>query len=222
MPERRSARLRRTEKALSSLPADDLDSREATSIRYIDGSLMKEILHGKYDLVYSRKFIIDCRFAYEYAGGHIQNAENHWTSNMIDALLFRDLPPDKGALIVLHCEYSECRAPHMADYIRRQDRQYNEERYPCLTYPTIWILEGGYRSFYNSHKSLCEPQGYTSERDVNEPNSSRSAIPKGPRKRYKNVRVRRRKCNLMDKLRDAQDGERLATASTTCSVSDKG
>jgi M-phase inducer tyrosine phosphatase len=92
---------------------DRLGSTESTSIRYIDGLLLKEVLHGKYDSMYNSKFIIDCRFAYEYAGGHIQGAENHWTYEMIDALLFRNPPSSNRALIVLHCEYSERRAPRM-------------------------------------------------------------------------------------------------------------
>lgn len=114
MEEKRSAKLKRTEKAsFAVLPTDDRDSIEFTSIRYINGLRLEKILQGKYDLAYSNKFIIDCRFAYEYAGGHIQGAENHWTYDMIDALLFRNLPSDNRTLIVLHCEYSECRAPRM-------------------------------------------------------------------------------------------------------------
>jgi M-phase inducer tyrosine phosphatase len=33
-------------------------------------------------------------------------------------------------------------------------------RYPELTYPEIYILEGGYSSFFNQHKMRCEPQDY--------------------------------------------------------------
>jgi M-phase inducer tyrosine phosphatase len=33
-------------------------------------------------------------------------------------------------------------------------------RYPALNYPDIYILEGGYSSFFNQHKMRCEPQHY--------------------------------------------------------------
>jgi hypothetical protein len=38
---------------------------------------------------------------------------NHWTCDMIDSLLFRNPSSSNTALIVLHCEYSERRAPRM-------------------------------------------------------------------------------------------------------------
>jgi M-phase inducer tyrosine phosphatase len=33
-------------------------------------------------------------------------------------------------------------------------------RYPILHYPDIYILEGGYSSFFNQHRMRCEPQHY--------------------------------------------------------------
>jgi M-phase inducer tyrosine phosphatase len=95
------------------LPVEHVDFTKSCDIQYINGLMLEEILQGKHDLAYSRRLIIDCRFAYEYAGGHIEGAVNHWTCDMIDSLLFRNLPSSNTALIVLHCEYSERRAPRM-------------------------------------------------------------------------------------------------------------
>lgn len=36
----------------------------------------------------------------------------------------------------------------------------NAERYPQLTYPEVYILDGGYSSFFNNHRSRCFPQNY--------------------------------------------------------------
>jgi M-phase inducer tyrosine phosphatase len=33
-------------------------------------------------------------------------------------------------------------------------------RYPALTYPDIYVLEGGYSAFFDLHKLRCEPQNY--------------------------------------------------------------
>jgi hypothetical protein len=123
MQEEKSTGLRNleAEKALSLecltdellLPANRLECADSTSIRYIDGLQLRDILEGKYDATYDNRLVIDCRFAYEYAGGHIRDAENHWTRETIDTLLFSNPPSSNDAILVLHCEYSECRAPRM-------------------------------------------------------------------------------------------------------------
>lgn len=50
--------------------------------------------------------------------------------------------------------------PHRAQHIRRRDREVNKEHYPRLTYPDIYILDGGYSSFFKNHRTLCFPQNY--------------------------------------------------------------
>lgn len=50
-------------------------------------------------------------------------------------------------------------------YLRNKDRQLNMQRYPLLYYPEIYILHGGYRSFYEKYKERCEPQNYVEMSD---------------------------------------------------------
>lgn len=40
------------------------------------------------------------------------------------------------------------------------DRTVNELRYPKLTYPEVYILEGGYSMFFEEFRSRCYPQNY--------------------------------------------------------------
>lgn len=47
-----------------------------------------------------------------------------------------------------------------AEHIRRQDRRVNEALYPKLTYPEVYILDGGYHSFFKNHHTRCFPQSY--------------------------------------------------------------
>jgi M-phase inducer tyrosine phosphatase len=47
-----------------------------------------------------------------------------------------------------------------AEHIRRQDRRANEAVYPKLTYPEVYILDGGYHSFFKTHNTRCYPQNY--------------------------------------------------------------
>ena len=45
-------------------------------------------------------------------------------------------------------------------FLRKQDRDVNTELYPFLNYPEIYLLEGGYKCFYEDHPELCEPRTY--------------------------------------------------------------
>ncbi len=47
-----------------------------------------------------------------------------------------------------------------AKFIRCRDRAANADRYPTLTYPEMYILDGGYSSFFTNHRSRCFPQNY--------------------------------------------------------------
>lgn len=43
-------------------------------------------------------------------------------------------------------------------FLRKNDRDINT--YPILCYPEAYILEGGYKAFFESHPLLCEPASY--------------------------------------------------------------
>ncbi|WEW58088.1 m-phase inducer phosphatase [Emydomyces testavorans] len=125
----------------------------------IEGSVLVDILNGKYNDRYDNILIIDCRFEYEYNGGHINGALNQNDKEHLATKLFDEEPKPNTALI-FHCEYSAHRAPIMAKYIRHKDRAVNIDIYPKLTYPEMYILHGGYSAFFAEHRSLCYPQNY--------------------------------------------------------------
>lgn len=118
-----------------------------------------DILDGKYNEHYDNKLIIDCRFEYEYEGGHVADAVNYNDKELLASHLFQN-QVDGRTLIVFHCEYSAHRAPLMARHIRSEDRAYNAECYPRLTYPEVYILDGGYSGFFSEHRERCYPQAY--------------------------------------------------------------
>ncbi|KAI5294429.1 cell division cycle 25 [Ascosphaera acerosa] len=124
----------------------------------IDQRTMAEILEGKYEEQYKSIRIIDCRFPFEYEGGHINGAVNHNAESLVTEL-FADGPEENTAL-VLHCEFSKYRAPEMAQCIRSRDRAFNIHEYPKLSYPEMYILEGGYSAFFSEYKNHCYPQSY--------------------------------------------------------------
>lgn len=129
------------------------------SIPRIAKSTMLDILDGKYSEHFAQKMIIDCRFEYEYDGGHINGAINYNDKELLATHLFRT-PMEGRTLLIFHCEYSAHRAPIMARHIRAEDRTTNAECYPKLTYPEVYILEGGYSGFFTEHRDRCYPQAY--------------------------------------------------------------
>ncbi|OTA63113.1 Rhodanese-like protein [Hypoxylon sp. EC38] len=132
---------------------------ENDNIPRISKATFLDVLDGKFNEFYTQKMIIDCRFEYEYDGGHIQTAVNYNDKELLARQLFEN-PMDGRTLLIFHCEYSACRAPMMARHIRASDRTFNAEFYPKLTYPEVYILEGGYSEFFVEHRDRCYPQAY--------------------------------------------------------------
>lgn len=129
------------------------------TIPRISKETLLDVLDCKYDHEYHQRMIIDCRFEYEFDGGHINGAVNYNDKELITSQLFETSLPGK-TLLIFHCEYSAHRAPLMARHVRQQDRNANADCYPKLTYPEVYILEGGYSAFFNEHQSRCFPQNY--------------------------------------------------------------
>ena len=132
---------------------------EAGSLPRITKETMISILDGNFNNLYEKRVIIDCRFEYEYNGGHIDGAVNFNDKDKLSSQLF-DVEPTSKALLIFHCEYSAHRAPLMAKYIRNKDRAVNADRYPALTYPEVYILDGGYSHFFKDYRIRCFPPNY--------------------------------------------------------------
>ena len=78
----------------------------------ITKNTMVDVLDGKYGQCYERSLIVDCRFEYEYEGGHIDGAVNYNNKDEIAKRLFED-PSMGNTLLIFHCEYSVHRAPEV-------------------------------------------------------------------------------------------------------------
>ena len=136
------------------------------SIPRITKDTLLQVLDGNFVGQYDQRMIIDCRFEYEFNGGHIDGAVNYNDKELLTSQLFEASLPGK-TLLIFHCEYSAHRAPIMARHVRKQDRATNAEHYPKLTYPEVYILDGGYSSFFAEHRDRCFPQNYV-EMDAKE------------------------------------------------------
>lgn len=139
---------------------------EGESIPRIARETLIDVLDGKFNEKYDQRLIIDCRFEYEFEGGHIDGAVNYNDKEELTSQLFESAVAGR-TLLVFHCEYSAHRAPIMARFVRQQDRTTNVEHYPKLTFPEVYILDGGYSGFFAEHQSRCFPQNYV-EMDAKE------------------------------------------------------
>ncbi|XP_050314642.1 M-phase inducer phosphatase-like [Anthonomus grandis grandis] len=130
-------------------------------LKSISIDTMKDILQGKYVDILTSFMVIDSRYPYEFHGGHIKGAVNIYTKENCLELLNKPLKPkNERHILIFHCEFSKERGPKMIRSLRREDRIKNAQNYPALNYPEIYVLEGGYKKFYQTYSTFCEPDGY--------------------------------------------------------------
>ncbi|KAJ3367279.1 cell division cycle- protein [Allomyces arbusculus] len=132
---------------------------KSDSIRRITPETLVDVLERRVAGVTDYK-VIDCRFPFEYEGGHIQTAINVNRFEVLDAMFTKNPTPMHSTVLIFHCEFSSHRAPAMAMHLRAQDRILNVARYPDVYYPEIYVLEGGYKAFYLAQAARCVPQAY--------------------------------------------------------------
>jgi rhodanese-related sulfurtransferase len=146
---------------ISKLPCH-ANPRDA--IKRITVDTFHQLLLGKYHPL-EQVMVIDCRYSYEFAGGHIEGAISVNTPELVESILFKE-PAREHRCIIFHCEFSSERAPRMALHVRNRDRLLNAARYPFLFYPEIYILEGGYKAYFDKHpEETLPPNCYVPMRD---------------------------------------------------------
>lgn len=138
-------------------------------LKEITGETLAKLMEAKEDCQHVVFKVIDCRFPYEYLGGHIRGAINLYTKDQIKKeLLEKKLATlsskeDKRGfreILIFHCEFSSQRGPTMCHHLRKIDRAANVVSYPNLYYPELYVLFGGYKDFYEKFPSLCDPPEY--------------------------------------------------------------
>ncbi|XP_026501958.1 M-phase inducer phosphatase 3-like, partial [Terrapene carolina triunguis] len=142
-----------------SLPLEDGQHRD---LRYVSPATVASLLCGQLAGVVEEYVVVDCRYPYEYTGGHIKGALNLYREEQLARRFLPDplgtTPCPRSSVLIFHCEFSSERGPRLCRSLRRMDRDAN--RYPELWYPELYVLRGGYKEFYQHFQDLCEPQGY--------------------------------------------------------------
>lgn len=135
-----------------------------SDLKAISAQTLTQVLAGEYDHVIEQAIVVDCRYPYEYEGGHIKGAQNLYTKESIMQTFLKtpmtSEDPEKRNILIFHCEFSSERGPNLSRFLRKFDRDSNKDCYPQLHYPELYLLEGGYKNFYENQKAFCEPQTY--------------------------------------------------------------
>ncbi|XP_067656498.1 M-phase inducer phosphatase-like [Haliotis asinina] len=131
-------------------------------LKSVSAQTVSQLLAGKYADLISSYQIIDCRYPYEYEGGHIEGAENLHNQALITDLVtgLQQRDTTQRNILIFHCEFSSERGPKLLRHLRNLDRKLNSDRYPFLFYPEVYLLDGGYKAFYEQHQSQCNPRNY--------------------------------------------------------------
>jgi len=151
---------------LYALPA--IEDKRHPCLRSISCDTLAHLIKGDYNHVVNSFRIIDCRYAYEYADGHIRHAEN-WQHGEDEEFLKEFMPENplsapptynpscqkKRDILIFHCEFSSQRGPDFYRKLRERDRQLNQHVYPALHHPEIYLLHLGYKQFFTQYPDLC-------------------------------------------------------------------
>ncbi|KAF9968607.1 cell division cycle- protein [Mortierella alpina] len=147
------------------LPCEHFDPKPDDTTKRISPETVVNVLEGKFTDQYDLLYIVDCRFPYEFEGGHIKSAVNVNTTDELEELLLQPAITDKRVLLIFHCEFSSERGPRMARHLRNQDRAANASHYPAVFYPEVYVMKGGYSTFFQKNKSYCWPEAYVEMQD---------------------------------------------------------
>ncbi|CAL5970328.1 Rhodanese-like_domain-containing protein [Hexamita inflata] len=107
-------------------------------------------------------FLVDCRWNFEYEGGHIHSATNYNDAQKMrnDLVVEKLLSLNPDTDIIFYCEFSQVRAVKMSDYLCKIDSIYNKDP----QFSKIYVLDGGYSKFFEEYPELSTTGRYVSEK----------------------------------------------------------
>ena len=96
-----------------------LDNSKHQDLKSISCHVLADLLRGQYSNVIDTYTIIDCKFPYEFEGGHINNAINLYTQEHVfkHFALNRTKEAETSSIVskrkvlIFHCEFSSERGP---------------------------------------------------------------------------------------------------------------
>uniref|UniRef100_A0A1I7RSB7 protein-tyrosine-phosphatase n=1 Tax=Bursaphelenchus xylophilus TaxID=6326 RepID=A0A1I7RSB7_BURXY len=146
---------------------------ESSAFKSIDGSILASLIKEMGNEKFLETFmLIDCRYPYEFEGGHIINSINMFQFDQVCQKFYSEengsFHAIQNKIPIFYCEFSQARGPKMANALRRFDRKLNATNYPHLDYPEIYVLDSGYQGFFKQEEctELCTPRHYVRMQDT--------------------------------------------------------
>ena len=129
------------------LPATGTHHRFDPMIRMVSTETVHRLVQNEFAAEVDNYLIIDCRFPFEYEGGHITGAVNYWNVERGVHSLFVEpvvrIGNDSRTVVIFHCEFSSVRAPTMLK-VRQLRHCFLDHlsRFPQLhtTLPAAWAI----------------------------------------------------------------------------------
>jgi len=154
-----------------------MEHREHPQFPCISPAILRKLLLGELCIEADEVVVVDCRYEYEYNGGHIEGAlhlprgERQVRSHFYLSDGTPTYPPT--TVIIFHCEFSSKRGPAALKALRSIEMERFAEGRMARDYPEVYLLNGGYKAYYEwersegvaDDESLCTPVGYTLMRD---------------------------------------------------------
>ena len=130
----------------------------ALGLPMIDGNTLRSLLANRAASGSGAPEVcaIDCRFPYEYAGGHVRGAVNMYLPHHVQTFLTSVEAMSANIVFVFYCEFSSERAPRMWRHVRNLDRRDHVASYPALAFPHAFVLQHGYARFHEEHAEWCD------------------------------------------------------------------
>ncbi|EYC11270.1 hypothetical protein Y032_0051g2110 [Ancylostoma ceylanicum] len=155
---------------------ETLTTNDSQAFRRIDARTLCQLMKSMSSEEFAKKYVlIDCRYPYEFNGGHIKGAINIYDTAKCEEVFFPSNSEHREEIHrripIFYCEYSQKRGPSMAQMLRSVDRQRNVDAYPKVDFPEIYVVDKGYRNFFeifreSSDRHLCEPCSYVAMADI--------------------------------------------------------
>ncbi|XP_051778908.1 cell division cycle 25 homolog d [Erpetoichthys calabaricus] len=78
-----------------------LEKGDHQDLQYVSSHVVASLLKGEYDSTVKKYQIIDCRYPYEYEGGHIKGATNIYNEAQLQAAMFQEVcqSPSKNSYV---------------------------------------------------------------------------------------------------------------------------
>ena len=134
-------------------------SKKADSCNFISKDTLVQLMAGKFQDEFDHYVVVDCRYLYEFRGGHIKDAISiipmERDIRLNELFLNNVLPHGDRIAVVFHCEFSSKRGPATCRRLRALDRALHGFSDDKLYYPNLFVMEGGYQEFFGSFKDKC-------------------------------------------------------------------